>query len=295
MVPLTHRPIHTSAGVPYAGWPNPVTTRWVGEPVKLTLGAPLTRASNKKVQTAAWGFTERLTSKPLLLPKKVRIIYDMRFQTKISYIFSSTKKDTLIMLLLLLKCKTRIGTRNWNINHCAASLRSVLIRFHQETPAALTGLGMMVRGEFWQLKYNPIQRCKEKVLKINFNFKVLLRADLSPTPRIQSTFISYTLVPNSPPSKGKCGERTVRDNLATPGRVHGDLSKIQYSQKPLKWPVRPYSLRQYQKTHLPCSILTAPQQVATEKYTLYLYIKLSRQSCHCSSTLLTAKVIRQVE
>lgn len=43
--------------------------------------------------------------------------------------------------------------------------------------------------------------------------KIMLRADLSPTHKIQIIFLSYTIgVPNSPSCKGKCAEGTGRDS-----------------------------------------------------------------------------------
>lgn len=80
------------------------------------------------------------------------------------------------------------------------------------------------------------------MVKTKFYFKILPRVDLLSTPRIQSIFISYTIGVTTPPSfKSKCGKRTGRNRLATPGWLHGDLSKTQYFWMSLKWCVRPYT------------------------------------------------------
>lgn len=50
---------------------------------------------------------------------------------------------------------------------------------------------------------------------INFYFKIMIRANLSPTPEIQSIFISYTVAVPTPPPPRASVLREQEDSLAT--------------------------------------------------------------------------------
>ena len=146
--------------------------------------------------------------------------------------------------MLLLLFKTQNGNRNKEPKH--KSLCRLTAAWADQILAGTWGTLLGLDGRGGSVVHgnsnSSVQRYKQKVLKINFYFKKLFRDKLSCTPRIQSILL-HTGISNSPSSKDTIGKRTGRDNLAELWWVHDGPRKAQYSQRSLKWPVRPCSPR----------------------------------------------------